>query len=101
MNVQGVPDLNSAKELEETWVAVGLVVLLLEAAFAQRFKAELTHQVLRVELGAHGSDAASHDGLLTGLTHTATRLVIVCLTQRLALMLEEASVHKRAETLLG
>lgn len=37
------PDLNSAEELEETRVAVGLVVLLLEAAFAQRFKAELTH----------------------------------------------------------
>lgn len=52
-----------------------------------------------MELSAHGGDAASYDGLLARLTHTATRLVIVHLTQRLALVLEEASVHKRAETL--
>lgn len=82
-------------------MAVGLVVLLLEAAFAQRFKAELTHKVLRVELGAHGGDAAAYDGLLARLAHAAARLVIVCLTQRLALVLKEASVYKRAETLLG
>lgn len=81
-------------------MAVGLVVLLLEAAFAQGFEAELTHKVLRVELGTHGGDAAAHDGLLARLAHAATGLVVVCLTQRLALVLEEASIHKRAETLL-
>lgn len=81
-------------------MAVGLVVLLLEAAFAQGFEAELTHKVLRVELGAHGGDAAAHNGLLARLAHAATGLVVVRLTQRLALVLEEASVHKRAETLL-
>lgn len=93
--------LDSAEELEETWVAVGLVVLLLEATFAQRFKAELTHEVMRVELRTHGGNAASYNGLLARLTHAATRLVIVRLTQRLTLVLEETSVHKRAKTLLG
>lgn len=82
-------------------MAVGLVVLLLEAAFAQGFKAELAHEVMRVELRTHGSDTPSYDGLLARLTHAATRLVIVCLTQRLAFMLKETSVHKRAKTLLG
>lgn len=90
----------SAEELEEARVAVRLVVLLLEAAFAQGFEAELTHEVLRVELGAHGGDAAAYDGLLARLAHAAAGLVVVRLTQRLALVLEEAPVHKGTETLL-
>lgn len=88
------------EELDEAGVAVGLVFLLLEAALAQRLHAELAHQVVRVELGAHGGDAAAQDGLLAGLAHAATGLVVVGLAQRLALVLEEAAVDEGAVALL-
>ena len=90
-----------AEELDEAGVAVGLVLLLLEAALAERLEAEVADQVVGVELGAHGGDAATQDGLLAGLAQAARGLVVVGLTQRLALVLEEAAVHKRAVALLG
>lgn len=60
----------------------------------------MAHEVMGVELGPHGSDAAAQDGLLAGVAHAATRLVVVGFTQRLALVFEEAAVHKRAVALL-
>lgn len=90
----------STKEFDEAGVAVGLVLLLLEAAFAQRLQAEVTHEVVGVEFGPHGGDAAAQDWLLAGLTHATTGLVVVGLTQRVTLVLEEAAVHKGAVALL-
>lgn len=90
----------SAKEFDEAGVAVGFVLLLLEAAFAQGLQAEVTHEVVRVEFGAHGSDAAAQDWLLAGLTHAPTGLVVVGLAQRLALVFEEAAVEEGAVALL-
>lgn len=81
-------------------MAVGLVLLLLEAAFAERLQAEVAYEVVGVEFGAHGRDAAAQDGLLAGLAHAAARLVVVGLTQRLSLVLEEAAVDEGAVTLL-
>lgn len=81
-------------------MAVRLVLLLLEAALTERLQAEVAHQVMGVELSTHGCDAAAQDGLPARLAHAAARLVVVHLTQRLALMLKETSVHKRTETLL-
>lgn len=81
-------------------MAVGFVLLLLEAAFAQRLQAEVTHEVMWVEFGPHGGDAAPQDGLLAGLTHAAAGLVIVGLAQRLALVLEKAAVDEGAVALL-
>lgn len=92
--------MSSTKEFDEAGVAVGLVLLLLEAAFAEGLQAEVTHEVVRVEFGAHGSDAAAQDGLLAGLTHAATGLVVVGLTQRLALVFEEAAVDEGGVALL-
>lgn len=89
----------SAKELDEAGVAVGFVLLLLEAAFAQRLQAEVTHEVMRVEFGPHGGDAAPQDGLLAGLTHAAAGLVVVGLAQRFALVLEKAAVDEGAVAL--
>lgn len=60
----------------------------------------MAHEVMGVEFGPHGSDAAAQDGLLAGVAHAATRLVIVGLTQRLAVVFKEAAVHKRAVALL-
>lgn len=88
--------VSSTKEFDETGVAVWLVLLLLEAAFAQRLQAEVTHKVVGVEFGPHGSDTAAQDWLLASLTHAATGLVVVGLTQRVALVFEEAAVHKGA-----
>lgn len=54
----------------------------------------MAHEVMGVELCAHGSDASSQDGLLTGLTNAAPGLVIVGFTQGLSFMFKEAPVHK-------
>lgn len=92
--------MSSTKEFDEAGVAVGLVLLLLEAAFAQGLQAEVTHEVVGVELGPHGGDAAAQDRLLAGLTHAAAGLVVVGLAQRLALVFEEAPVDEGAVALL-
>lgn len=81
-------------------MAVRLVLLLLEAAFAQGLQAEVTHEMVGVEFGPHGGDTAAQDGLLAGLTHAATGLVVVGLAQRLPLVFEEAAVNKGAVALL-
>lgn len=91
--------MSSTKEFDEAGVAVGLVLLLLEAAFAQGLQAEVTHEVVGVELGAHGGDAAAQDGLLAGLTHAAAGLVVVRLAQGVSLVLEEATVDEGAVAL--
>lgn len=91
--------MSLTKELDEAGVAVGLVFLLLEAAFAQRLQAEVAHEVVRVKFGAHGGDAAAQDRLLAGLTHAATRLVVVGLAQRLTLVFKEAAIDEGAVAL--
>lgn len=93
------PGASSAKEFDEAGVAVGFVLLLLEAAFAQRFEAEVTHKVVGVKFGPHGSDTTAQDWLLAGLADTATRLVVMSLAQWLTLMFEEAAINKRAVAL--
>lgn len=60
-------------------MAVGLVFLLLETAFAQGLQAEVADEVMGVELGTHGGDTAAQDGLLAGMTHTAPGLMVMCL----------------------
>ena len=92
--------MSSTKQFDEAGVAVRLVLLLLEAAFAQRLQAEVTHEVVGVEFGPHGGDAAAQDRLLAGLTHAATGLVVVGLTQGVTLMFEEAAVDEGAVALL-
>lgn len=89
----------STKEFDEAGVAVGLVLLLLEAAFAEGLQTEVTHKVVGVEFGPHGGDAAAQDGLLAGLTHAATGLVVVGLAQRLTLVFEEAAIDERGVAL--
>lgn len=81
-------------------MAVGFVLLLFEASFAQGLKAEVTHKMVGVEFGSHCSDTAAQYRLLAGLAHAATRLVIVRLTQWLTLVFKEAAVNKRAVALL-
>lgn len=95
----GTPAVSSTKEFDEAGVAVGLVLLLFEAAFAQGLQAEVTHEVVWVEFGPHGGDAAAQDRLLAGLTHTTTGLVVVGLTQGVALVFKEAAVDERAVAL--
>lgn len=59
----------------------------------------MAHEVMGVKLGAHGGNAASQDGLLTGLTHAAPRLVVVGFTEGLSFVFKKAPVHKGAVTL--
>lgn len=88
------------KQLKEAGMAVWLVLLLFEAAFAQRFKAKVTHKVVGVELGPHGCDAAAQDRLLAGVAHAPATLMVVGLAQRLAFVLEEAAIDKGGVALL-
>lgn len=85
------------EQLDEAALTVGFVVLLFESAFVELFQAEGTDEVLRVELLGHGCDAAARDGLLTAGAEGAAPLVVVHLAVRLAVVLEEAAVHKRGE----
>lgn len=96
----GARRLPSTKQFDEAGVAVGFVLLLLEASLAQRLQAEVTHEVVGVELGAHGGDAAAKDGLLAGLAQAPARLVVVGLAQWFALVFEEAAVDKGGVALL-
>ncbi len=81
-------------------MAVWFVILFFEGAFVELLQAEGADKVLWVELLGHGCDAASRDGLLTAGAEGAAPLVVVHFTVRLAVVLEETSVHKRGEALL-
>lgn len=88
------------EELEEAVLAVGLVVLLFEGSFVELLEAEGTDKVFWVEFLAHGSDAASRDGLLAAGAERAAALVVMHLAVGLPIVLEEAAVDKRGETFL-
>lgn len=90
----------SAEEFDKAVLAVRFVVLLLERAFVQLFKAEGADEMLGVKLLAHGGDAAAGYRLLTAGAERAASLVIMCLAVRLTLVLEETAIHERNETLL-
>lgn len=89
------------EELDEAALAVGLVVLLLEGALVELLEAEGADKVLRVELLAHGGDAAARDGLLAARAQRAAPLVVVRLAVRLPVVVEEAAVDEWREALLG
>lgn len=104
IGVNGIPTFTHSdltEELDEAALAVGLVVLLLEGALVELLEAEGADKVLRVELLAHGGDAAARDGLLAAGAQRAAPLVVVRLAVRLAVMVEEAAVDERREALLG
>lgn len=88
------------EELEEAVLAVRLVVLLFEGSFVELLEAEGTDKVFWVEFLAHGSDAASRDGLLAAGAERAAALVVMHLAVGLPVVLEEAAVDKRGETFL-
>lgn len=81
-------------------MTVRLFVLLFERSFVELLQAEGAHKVLRVKLLGHGGDAAARDRLLAARAERAAALVVVNLTVRLAVVLEETAVHKRGEALL-
>lgn len=89
------------EEFNKAALAVGLVILLLESALVQLLEAESTNKVLRVELLAHGGDAAPRDGLLAARAQRAAALVVVRLAVRLPVVIKEAAVDEWCEALLG
>lgn len=88
-----------AEEFNKAALAVGLVILLLEGAFVKLLEAESAHEVLWVELLAHGCDAAASDGLLAARAQGAAPLVVVRFAVRLAVVVEEAAVYEWGEAL--
>lgn len=75
-------------------MAIGLFVLLLEGAFVELLEAEGANKMLRVELPAHGGDAAAGDGFLAAGTERATLLVVMDFAEGAPTMLKEATVHE-------
>lgn len=60
----------------------------------------MTYEVVGVEFGSHGGDAAAKDGLLAGLAQAPARLVVVGLAQGLSLVLKKAAIDEGAVALL-
>lgn len=60
----------------------------------------MTHKVVRVKFCPHRSDTSTKDRLLTGLTDTPARLVIVGFTKRFSVVFEKAPIDKGAVALL-
>lgn len=81
----------SAKELLKAGMAVGLVILLLEGALVQLAQAEGADKVFWVVFSEHGRDAAARYGLVAARTQRAPLGMIVCLAERLALVVVEAA----------
>lgn len=88
------------EEFEKAVLTVGLVVLFFEGSFVELLEAEGTDKVFGVKFLAHGSDAASRDGLLAARAQRAAALVVMHLTVGLPVVLEEAAVDERCETFL-
>lgn len=84
----------SSEDFHKAWVAVWLVVLLLECALVQLLQAESTDKVLGVELLIHSCDASSCDGLMAACTEGAPPCVVVRLAVWHALMLKKAPRSK-------
>lgn len=91
--------ISLAEELDEAALTVRLVVLLFEGALVELLETEGTDKMLRMKLLAHGCDAAARDGFLTAGTQRPAADVIMNLTVRLTVMLEETAVDKGCETL--
>lgn len=74
--------------------------MLFEGALIELLEAEGTDKMLRMKLLAHGCDAAARDGFLTARTQRPAAGVIMNLTVRLTVVLEETAVDKGCEALL-
>lgn len=102
---RGLPDPQvqgqSAEELKEAGLAVGLAGALLEGALGERAQAEGAGEVIRVEAAAQGRHAAaSHREAARGAQRTAPCVEVV-FAQRAALVLEKATSREGREALLG
>ena len=89
------------EELGEAGVTVGLVVLLLEDPLGQLRQAEGAHEVLGVELVAHGADAAARDGLSAPVAEGSPALMVVELTEGPPVQFKEGTGRKTGEAVLG
>ena len=89
------------EELVEAGVAVRLVILLLEDPLGQLRQAESAHEVLGVELVAHGADAAAGDGLSAPVAEGSSALMVVELTEGTPVQFKEGAGRKTTKALLG
>lgn len=87
------------EQFDEAAVAVRFVVLFFKGSFVELLQTEGTHKVLGVKLFGHGCDAASCDWFLTAGAERASTFMVMHFTVRLAVVLEETSIHKRGEAL--
>lgn len=85
------------EELIEAGLTIGLVILLPEDSLGQLCQAESTHEVLGVELVAHGADAAAGDGLPTAMAEGSPALVVMELAEGTSVQFKEGASRKTAE----
>lgn len=57
--------------------------------------------MLRVELVAHGTDAAASDGLSTSIAEGASAVMVMELTERTSIQFKEGASRETAEAVLG
>lgn len=89
------------EELFEAGFTVDLVTLFPEDSLWQLCQAESTHEVLGMELVAHGTDAAAGDGLPTPVAERPPAVVVMELTEGPSIQLEEGAGRETAEAVLG
>ena len=85
------------EELIEAGLTIGLVILLPEDALRQLHQAEITYEVLRMELVAHGTDAAAGDGLPTPMAEGSSALMVMELTEGTPIQFKEGAGRKTAK----
>lgn len=81
-------------------MAIGLVVLLLECALVELLQAEGAHEMLGMEFAEHGGDASAGDGLGASGAQRSPLRVVVGLTIRQSLVVEERSAVERLPAIL-
>lgn len=69
------------EELIEAGWTIGLAILFPKDSLRQLRQAESTDEVLRMELVAHGTDAAAGDGLLTPIAECSSAMMVMELAE--------------------
>lgn len=89
------------EELIEAGWTIGLAILLPKDSLRQLRQAESTDKVLRMELVAHGTDAAAGDGLPTPIAEGSLAVMVMELAEWTSIQFKEGASGESAEAVLG
>lgn len=89
------------EELIEAGWTIGLAILFPKDSLRQLCQAESTDEVLRMELVAHGTDAAAGDGLPTPIAEGSSAVMVMELAEWTSIQFKEGATGETAEAVLG